>query len=58
MHLTLKRLEVPGNGESWWGGVVGGDILLEMRRNGMRNCQRVDWKGDDDWIVKKIKDND
>ena len=21
MHLTLKMLEAPGNGEIWWGGV-------------------------------------
>jgi hypothetical protein len=28
MHLTLKRLEAPGNGEVWWGG--SGNILLEM----------------------------
>jgi hypothetical protein len=25
MHLTLKRLEAPGSGEVWWGG-----ILVEM----------------------------
>ena len=30
MHLTLERLEVPGSGEAWQGGVGrGGDILLE-----------------------------
>jgi hypothetical protein len=29
MHLTLERLEAPGSGEVWWGGMVG-DILLEM----------------------------
>jgi hypothetical protein len=27
MHLTLKRLEVPGYLEVWWGGV--GNILME-----------------------------
>jgi hypothetical protein len=28
MHLTLEKLEAPGNGEVWW--VCGcGDILLE-----------------------------
>jgi hypothetical protein len=37
---------------------VGASSWRWGRRNGMRNCQRVDWKGDDDWIVKKIKDND
>jgi hypothetical protein len=30
MHLTLKRLEAPGNIEVWWsGGWGGGDILME-----------------------------
>jgi hypothetical protein len=40
-----------------------GDILLEMeecggggRRNGMRNCQRADQEGDNDWTAKEIKD--
>jgi hypothetical protein len=28
MHLTFERLEAPGSGEVWWGGV--GDFLLEM----------------------------
>jgi hypothetical protein len=28
------------------------------RRNGMGNCQRVEWEGDNNWTVKKmIKDN-
>jgi hypothetical protein len=32
----------------------GKDILLEMgRRNGMRNCQTVDWDRDNDWTVNK-----
>jgi hypothetical protein len=22
------------------------------RRNGMRNCQRVNWEGENDWVVK------
>ena len=29
MHLTFKRLEVPGSGEAWWGG-EGEDSLLVM----------------------------
>jgi hypothetical protein len=33
------------------------DILLDMgvgaRRNGIRNCRRMDWKGDKDWTLKK-----
>jgi hypothetical protein len=30
IHLTFKRLEVPGSGEVWWGGGLGdGDILVE-----------------------------
>jgi hypothetical protein len=33
---------------------VGGDILLEMAGiGGVWNSQRVDWKGDKVWIVKK-----
>jgi hypothetical protein len=34
----------------------GEDILLETEgwgRNGMRNCQRADQEGDNNWIVKK-----
>ena len=34
-----------------------GDIVLEMgRRNGMKNCGRVGWEGDNDWTVKKNKE--
>jgi hypothetical protein len=29
MHVTLRRLEVPGILEDWWDGVKGGDILVE-----------------------------
>jgi hypothetical protein len=30
-----------------------GDILSEKgRRNGMRNSQRAEWKGDNGWTVK------
>ena len=30
MHLTLKRIKVPGSGEVWWGGWWwGAGILLE-----------------------------
>ena len=26
--------------------------------DGMRNCRRAEWEGDDDWTVKKkVKDN-
>jgi hypothetical protein len=33
MHLTLKRLKVPGSGEFWWVEAGwSGDILLEMGR--------------------------
>ena len=37
-------------------GVGGGDILMETegRRYGMRNSQRENHDGDNDWIVKKI----
>lgn len=27
------------------------------RSNGMRNCGRVDWEEDNDWIVKEVKSN-
>jgi hypothetical protein len=27
------------------------------RKNGMRNCQRAGKEGDNDWTVKKIKDD-
>jgi hypothetical protein len=57
MHLTLKRLEFPENGEVWWfGGWEGGDILVETvwgRRYGMWNSQRVDQEGAKIWSVKK-----
>jgi hypothetical protein len=50
------------SGPSECGGLELGrrDILLEteMGRNGMRNCWRADWEGDNDWTVKKkFKDN-
>jgi hypothetical protein len=34
-----------------------GEILLEaeVRRNGMRNCGRVDWEGGNDWSFFKKK---
>jgi hypothetical protein len=55
MHLTLTRLEAPGNLEVWWG--RGGDILVEVggmgRRYGMWNSWRVDWEGNKIWSVKK-----
>jgi hypothetical protein len=38
------------DGGEGWRGLGGG-----RRRNGMRNCQRADQKGDNDWTVKKIK---
>jgi hypothetical protein len=44
MHITLKRLETPENGEVWgvWCGHGEWDILLEMRGGGteMRNSGR------------------
>ena len=58
MPLTLKRLEARGSGEVWWGvWSVCGYILLDTggRRNGMRNCQRADQEGNNDWTVKKQK---
>jgi hypothetical protein len=37
MHLTLKRLEAPGNLEVWWGG----DILVETGQEGGMGCGTV-----------------
>jgi hypothetical protein len=56
MHLTLKRLEVPGSLEVRWGGCGGIHIETGMwRRYGMRNSQRVDG-GNKIWSVKnKLK---
>ena len=53
MHLTLERLEAPGKGRP--GVCVWESTLLEARgrRNGMRNCCRADWEGDNDWTVEK-----
>lgn len=55
MHLTLKRLEVPGNGEVWWGGA----ILLET---GLGHEGKEEWDEElseggpgwgNDWPVKR-----
>jgi hypothetical protein len=55
MHLTLEGLEDPGSGEAWQGGVgVGCGLEHPLGfQVGVRNCQRVDLKGDNDWAVKK-----
>ena len=35
-------------------GAAGRDIVLETgKRKGMRNCQRLDQEGDNDWTVEK-----
>jgi hypothetical protein len=53
---TLERLEDPGGGEAWWSeGGMGAFSWRQGRRNGMRNCQRVDCEGDKNWNVKRIK---
>ena len=50
---TLERLEDPGGGEAWWSeGGMGAFSWRQGRRNGMRNCQRVDCEGDKNWNVK------
>jgi hypothetical protein len=52
VHLTRERLEMSGSGE----------VLCEVRvetgrrRNGMRNCGRVDQEENNNWTVK-IKRN-
>jgi hypothetical protein len=58
MHLTLKRLEVPGSGEVWWNMGWGvhplGDMGLGEEVWNVK--QRVDLEGDKIWNVKnKIK---
>jgi hypothetical protein len=47
MHLTLERLEAPGNGEAWRLGVEGVGTLSWRwgKRNGVRNYQRVEQEG-------------
>jgi hypothetical protein len=51
----LERLEAPGLRKTWQGIKVGarGHPLGDRRRNRMRNCWRVDWEEDNDWVVKK-----
>jgi hypothetical protein len=57
LHLTLKRLGVPGSREVW----RGGEILFEMvvmvvgvgRKFGMWNSRRADQERDKVWIIKK-----
>jgi hypothetical protein len=57
MHLTLKKLEIPGSGKVWWGRRKGlgrpyGD---GVGKYGMWNSQRVDQEEDKIWNVKKQK---
>ena len=54
MHLTLKRLEAPGNLEVWWGGGMGASTWRQDQvgmRCGMWNRQRVD-SGGREWNMK------
>jgi hypothetical protein len=55
MHLTLKRLEAPGSGEVWWGGMGTLTWRQVVGRCGMWNSWRVDQEGDKVCIVKKKK---
>jgi hypothetical protein len=58
MYLTLKRLEVPGNLEVWWGGGMGeghpsGDWGLGVeRRYEMWTSWRVYCEGNKIWTYK------
>jgi hypothetical protein len=53
LHLTIKRLEASGRREVKWGGDVR-EILLEQGRSYvMRNSQKANQEGDNDWTVKK-----
>jgi len=58
MYITLEIFQGPESGEDWqsgveWGegvnlfGVVVTSSWRQGRRNGMRNCGRVDMDGDD-----------
>jgi hypothetical protein len=42
-------LKPQGVGRPGWGGIL---LETEGRRNGIRNCGRVDWEAGNDWIVK------
>ena len=53
MNLTLERLEAPGSGKAGLGG-WGHPLESVGRKNGMGNCQRADWEGDNDWSVEKM----
>jgi hypothetical protein len=52
MHQTLKRLEATGSGEAWQGVRLGTFSWRLGRRCGMRNSQRADQEGDNDWTIK------
>jgi hypothetical protein len=53
MHLTLKRLEVPGSREVWWGeGLEEHPPGNGGKTYGMWNSQRMD-QGEKIWTVKK-----
>jgi hypothetical protein len=56
MHLTLKRLEVPGSLEDRWGGGIHVETEWVGRRYGMWNSWIVDegWGGDK-YRVQKSK---
>ena len=41
MHLTLERLEAPGNGEAWWGG----GMETGGRRDGTGSSQGQTMRG-------------
>jgi hypothetical protein len=48
MYITIKRLELPGSLEVWWGGVGEESILVDgggRRRYGM-------WYGNKIWSLK------
>ena len=54
IYLTLKRLEVPGSLEVWWGGVGAGDNPhgdKGLGKKGMWNSWRVDQEVNKIWSV-------
>jgi hypothetical protein len=57
--LASVRENVPKLGETWGSRECGGEksSWRQERRNGMRNFQKEDQEGDNNWTVQKIKDN-
>jgi hypothetical protein len=56
MYPTLERLETPGRRKVWWSaGGVETSSWRQGRKSRVRNSQRSDLEGDNDWTEKNIK---